>query len=76
MKPLIYLTFLLSHFNALAGTPGMDDTSMIYGLVLLVIGGIAGIGFLVKWVQNKLNEKENKEIYLDDDSEYFDPPVI
>jgi hypothetical protein len=54
----------------------MDDTSMIYGLVLLVIGGIAGIGFLVKWVQNKLNEKENKEIYHDDDSEYFDPPVI
>jgi hypothetical protein len=74
----ISFSILLSFFiqKAFAGTPGMNDTTLIYALVLLVIGSVAGIGLIINWIKSKaeesktgiLNQSAEQE---EDDNDYF-----
>jgi hypothetical protein len=55
MKPFISLIVALFIFSidGFAGTPGNDDVSIIYGLVIGFLALILGIDFLIRFVKRR-----------------------
>jgi len=54
---------------AYAGTPQVNDLTIIYGAVIILFGGIIGTGYLIKFIKNrkKISEEDNRENGLSDE---------
>jgi len=78
MKTVLSILLSICFLDAFAGTPGMNDTTMIYALILLIVGGVAGIGLLYNRAKNKLenNKTDSSSEQEDDDTEYFNQTGI
>ena len=63
---LIVTVFIFS-IDGFAGTPGNDDVSIIYGLVIGFLALILGIDFLIRFVKKRRLKRQlelNKEEIL------------
>lgn len=63
MKTKFLLFFLFLETLTYAGTPVIEDTSIIYGIIIAILGSVLSISYLVRLIKNKLKEKRriNKE---------------
>ncbi len=69
MKSVISLivTVFIFSIDGFAGTPGNDDVSIIYGLVIGFLALILGIDFLIRFVKKRRLKRQlelNKEEIL------------
>ena len=69
MKSVISLivTVFIFSIDGFAGTPGNDDVSIIYGLVIGFLALILGIDFLIRFVKERRLKRQlelNKEEIL------------
>ncbi len=53
---LLMFMFKISH----AGTPSMNDTSLLYGIALILLGGLLGVPYGIKFIKNKIRSSKNK----------------
>ncbi len=73
MKIILSFLCVLLQLNVYAGTPGINDVSLLYALFLLIIGGLAGIGIIVNWSRKKwdntmVEPTSDQEV---DDNDFF-----
>ena len=54
MKTKFLLPGLLSFCNVYAGTSARYDTIILYAIALLILGGLIGTPYLIKFIKNKI----------------------
>ena len=63
---IFFVIFTLEPFSLFAGTPGNDDVSIIYGLVIGFLALILGIDYLIRFVKKRKFKRQlelnNEEI--------------
>lgn len=66
-----FLFFCLLCFNfAFAGTPSVNGTAILYGIPLLLLVGLLGVPYLIKYIKaRKASKLENREEPAIDDSD-------
>ncbi len=69
MKSISLIFFMLLLSTLHAGTPGINDTTILYGFILLLIGLVVGAGYLVRYIKHKFHQAErsnDENVGIDD----------